>query len=120
MFHAIHRVEQFTIVDPCTLSVRFGNGTIQRIDSRSVRGAALRASAGPLDVQSGHPRSRGWYARVAKWGRRRSRHVASLAAAISDLVAMARDWSFRVAFTSRWANGGCTGRPPAKNDRGRG
>jgi hypothetical protein len=36
MSHAIHRVDQFSIVGPYTLSVRFTDGTTQRIDFRPV------------------------------------------------------------------------------------
>jgi hypothetical protein len=36
MSHAIHRVDQFNIVAPYTLSVRFNDGTTQRIDFRPV------------------------------------------------------------------------------------
>jgi hypothetical protein len=32
MTHAIHRVERFEIVGPCTLALRFEDGTEQRID----------------------------------------------------------------------------------------
>ena len=36
MSHAIHRVDRFSIVGPYTLSVRFTDGTTQRIDFRPV------------------------------------------------------------------------------------
>jgi hypothetical protein len=36
MSHAIHRVEQFEIVGPYTLALRFEDGTEQRIDFRPV------------------------------------------------------------------------------------
>ncbi len=36
MSHAIHRVDQFSIVGPYTLSVRFNDGTTQRVDFRPV------------------------------------------------------------------------------------
>jgi uncharacterized protein DUF2442 len=36
MTHAIHRVERFEIVGPYTLSLRFEDGTEQRIDFRPV------------------------------------------------------------------------------------
>ena len=36
IYHAIHRVEHFKSVDPYTLSLRFADGTQQRIDFRPV------------------------------------------------------------------------------------
>jgi len=45
MSHAIHRVEQFSIVGPYTLALRFGDGTAQRIDLRPVLEGTL---FGPL------------------------------------------------------------------------
>ena len=36
MSHAIHRVEQFEIVGPYTLALRFDDGSQQRIDFRPV------------------------------------------------------------------------------------
>lgn len=36
MTHAIHRVEHFEIVGPCTLALRFEDDTEQRIDFRPV------------------------------------------------------------------------------------
>jgi hypothetical protein len=45
MPHAIQRVEQFSIVGPYTLALRFGDGTAQRIDCRPVLEGTL---FGPL------------------------------------------------------------------------
>ena len=42
MGHAIHRVEEFEIVEPYTLTLRFSDGSEQRIDFRPVlEGAVL-------------------------------------------------------------------------------
>ena len=49
MSHTIYRVEQFSIVGPYTLSVRFNDGTTQHIDFRPVLEGELFA---PLQDQA--------------------------------------------------------------------
>jgi hypothetical protein len=46
MGHAIHRIEDFKIVGPYTVALRFDDGTEQRIDFRPVLEARSSAPCG--------------------------------------------------------------------------
>jgi hypothetical protein len=96
MFHVIHRVEQFTIVAPYTLNVRFNDGTTQRIDFRPVLEGQL---FGPLkDVAVFNAVALDPEAGTLAWPNGADFDPTMLhdwPEAVSGLAAMARGWAER-------------------------
>jgi hypothetical protein len=102
MSHAIHRVDQFSIVGPYTLSVRFDDDTTQRIDFRPVLEGELFGplqdlavfNAVVLDSEAG----------TLTWPNGADFDPATLhdwPAVASQLAAMARGWAERAHAGSR-------------------
>ncbi len=96
MSHAIHRVDEFTIAGPYTLSVRFNDGTTQCIDFRPILEGELFGPLQDLALFNGVVLDR--EAGILTWPNGVDFDPATLhdwPAVASQFAAMARGWAGR-------------------------